>query len=169
MDNLFVLIFKLKDQQQSSEANRKKSLFKPLIQSSLEDTAPAGKEPKSGRVELRRKGNKILAEPSVLLNSINMQNSNQTPPVQLISALKCMEAQLGPEITKQLILDYSSKLKDPVRKQNANDSVIINEESSVSDTSITSSNSNKDQSPIKVEPVKSSKLQKPFQELDADR
>lgn len=103
--------------------------------------------------------------------------SNNSSSSQLVSALKSMEAQLGPEISKQLVLDYSTKLKDPMRKtsvaidkcvtslkvqsgmnglngsnRNSCESNVTNEDltSSVSDTSIISNVSNIEQSPKKV-------------------
>lgn len=157
-------------------------------------------------VEFRfKKSNRtIVAEPSSLLSTISMQSNNSSSS-QLISALKSMEAQLGPEISKQLVLDYSSKLKDPMRKtsvvvnkcvtntkcqsgmnglngsnRNSCESNVTNEDltSSVSDTSIISNISNMEQSPKKAPAAlvdsalstsKSSKLNKPAHELDADR
>ena len=112
-----------------------------------------------------------------------MQNNSPSP----ISAIKNLEAQLGPEISRQLAFDYSSKLKDPVRRttissntpalpsntkgtsnRNSIESGTTNDEltNSISDTSITSSTSNQPSPQVNV---KSSKLNKPPEQLDEER
>ena len=103
-----------------------------------------------------------------------MQNNGSNPA---ISAAKSMEMNLGPEITRQLIFDYSNKI--PVRKQstivstnsdrNSIDSNTTTEEisSSISDTSIASNSSMN--SPLKPTKVVNSKLNKPIHELNAER
>lgn len=140
------------------------------------ETTKAGAQVK---FRIRKSNRTIVAEPSSLLSTISMQSNNSSSS-QLISALKSMEVQLGPEISKQLVLDYSSKLKDPIRKtsvvvnkcvtntkchsgmnglngsnRNSCESNVTNEDltSSVSDSSIISNISNMEHSPKKASAV----------------
>ncbi len=106
---------------------------------------------------------------------VRMQSTPLLQPA--ISALKNFEAQIGPEISRQLTFDYSSKLKDPVRKptltalkfnperdsiDSANTTANEDLSSSVSDTSIASAGH-------QDSPKPNSKLNKPAHELDAER
>lgn len=101
-----------------------------------------------------------------------MQSGNSSSPQ--MSANESLKAQLGPEISRQLIFDYSNKVKDPVRRtqqtlgssRNSVESSITNEDlsSSISDTSITSN-----QESPSTPKMTNSKLNKSPLELDAER